>query len=273
MIERAPLRVHEHEVEIEASASAVWRALTDAREISNWFGWDAVESSDTAFKEEYFTAARQEPERYLLVGDRSARFTEFTLEVRGEGCVVRLVHSGSPEASEWDGIYDPENSGWRGYLLTLQFYLERHAGLPKRGFHFGTLSGLSREDAFAKLVGPDGLDHSNRLGSLGVGARFSAVTASGADLTGSVRARSTGTQITVVVESLNDAWLNIWAAPVTLGPSEARKADGSRGSPGGSPPASSPGLMLVTWGLDDAFCDGLHASWRNWLEALFPPDA
>jgi uncharacterized protein YndB with AHSA1/START domain len=144
-------RSHEHEMEIQAPAEAVWRALTDGDELVRWFAEDARTTPGEggsvwlSWGGEYAGESRidvWEPSRRLRLLDSSGDdpavtlVEEWTLETRGGTTVLRLVHSGILDSPDWDGMYDGTNQGWEIFLRTLRHYLERHPGAARRTIYW-----------------------------------------------------------------------------------------------------------------------------------------
>ena len=124
---RSQTRVITKEIEIEAPIEAVWKALTDAEELCNWFPLQAGEKPDGTFwmawddqfMFESRTTHREEGKRIRGVtippegappGPENA--TETTLETRDGKTVVRIVHSGFSTDSMWDEMFDGTDRGW-----------------------------------------------------------------------------------------------------------------------------------------------------------------
>src|SRR5438876_322065 len=110
-------RKQEHEIVIDASADAVWKAITDAEELTRWFvdaarvepgvggkfwiSWDGAEGGPS-------TIEAWEPNRLLRVALASLDIgpakpegmkpivDEYTIERRDGKTVLRLVSSGIP---------------------------------------------------------------------------------------------------------------------------------------------------------------------------------
>lgn len=163
-------RSQEHEIAIEAPADAVWRALTDAEELTRWFVEDARVTpgeggtvwlswgSDLAGES---TIDVWEPGRRLRTREESwgegvTLFEEWTLETRGGKTVLRLVHSGIPDSPDWDGMYDSTNKGWGIFLRMLRHYLERHPGEPRRTVYTTTKLESAEDGLWERLTRPDG---------------------------------------------------------------------------------------------------------------------
>ena len=140
-------RVFDMELAIDAEPSAVWRALTEAEELTRWFPpiadvvpgeggkirltWSddltgdcviKVWEPESRLKISWFepTEGEVNPERVL--------FVDFLIESDHGGTVLRLHHSGFGADESWDTEYDSVSRGWTYELRSLRHYLERHAG-------------------------------------------------------------------------------------------------------------------------------------------------
>lgn len=140
------------EIEINATIEAVWKALTEAEEITRWFSEEARVTPGVggSFWVSWGGQAGEsrvevwEPGRRLLLrnlppeaneacageqyDDKTAAETrmiqEYTLETRGGRTVLRLVDSGIPDSPEWEGMYDGKTRGWEMFFHALRHYLE-----------------------------------------------------------------------------------------------------------------------------------------------------
>ena len=120
------------EIEIAASADAVWRALRDPAEIRRWFGWEYDEHGglDEEIQVIFFQESTADDDARVLDGGPGG---VIALEDRGDSTVVRVTRAAP--AGSWDGVYDEVNEGWRTFLQQLRFYLERHPGQERRTEH------------------------------------------------------------------------------------------------------------------------------------------
>jgi len=271
-------RVHEHEVAIQATPKAVWKALTDAAAIAGWVGFDGGDTDGFIRSAFLDHVASSEDGRHLICGDRSGHFIEFFL-APGEGTTqLRMVHSGELEGSDWDGIYDSEYVGWKGYLVNLRHYLERHEGVAKRSFHNGALTRLAPAEAFEVTSGPQGLGFEEPLIEMAPGRRFQTRTAGGDLLAGRVHTRIAGASgCSLRVENLDDALLHL--SSVAKGHEYRIARDGRAAedgntyeSRGGQAAQTQVALVLNTWGLDGSTYEGIRSRTREWFTAIFPPD-
>jgi uncharacterized protein YndB with AHSA1/START domain len=166
-------RAVEAEVEIEAPPEAVWRALTDARELERWFPLEArVEPGEggtvfMSWKNEYEAESRitvWEPARHLQItwgfSDEEreiTQFTDFYLEGAKGRTVLRVVTSGFPDDPAWDAWYEGTSQGWAYELVSLKWYLERHPGRDRQVVYLRRRVKLPAEEAWERLFGPGGL--------------------------------------------------------------------------------------------------------------------
>lgn len=135
-------RTIELETTVEASADAVFRALTEADRLARWFPSSAESDPHTggsfSYRFEFDDAERNHTYtgEYLEVSPgRAVRYpwqtglgpTEvaFHLEPAGDGTLVRLVHSGWGEGGDWDESVEQHRQGWGAFLDNLKAYVER----------------------------------------------------------------------------------------------------------------------------------------------------
>ncbi|MGH2899554.1 MAG: SRPBCC domain-containing protein, partial [Solirubrobacteraceae bacterium] len=136
----------EREIEIDAPASVVWTAITDAVELSRWFPlearvtpglggsvwmrWDA-EAPDTS------TITAWDPQRHLRIEDVAGTWsgiaTDYYLRPSssGEATILRVVSSGFGDGDAWDDTVGAFGRGWDFELRGLRHYLTRHRGTPR----------------------------------------------------------------------------------------------------------------------------------------------
>lgn len=241
-------RSHEHEIEIHAPVEDVWRALTDSEELTRWYVEEArVEPGEGG---SYWVSwgggiegrgrvdAWEPGLRLRLVAEPSEEWSpppeepiveEWHLETRGGRTIVRLVHSGIPDSSDWDGYYDGTKSGWPGFFQALRHYLERHPGKPRRTRTLVAPLTGSRDEAWQKLEIAFGLEAAE------LGGRFSAAPG-GQLLEGDVLALVPGSTAGLTLEQLDDGLLAVamgdtdghgfvWASLATYGDTEPEGAE------------------------------------------------
>ncbi len=159
------------EVFIKAPADVVWKALTEADRLTQWFSVDArvapgmggsiwVFWGEGAAGEAPITG--WEPNRHFQWTETRGPVKvaiDFHLESRDGGTVVRLVQSGFGDGSEWDDEFHMVEGGWSYFMTHLQWYLERHRDVRRDLIGFRARVAMTREAAFARLVSiTDGLE-------------------------------------------------------------------------------------------------------------------
>jgi uncharacterized protein YndB with AHSA1/START domain len=199
----------EKQIRIAAPPAAVWKALTDADELARWFplearvkpgkggsiwmswgpGFDG-ESSIELWEPEHRLRKVSKP-KAAPAGEEggptaSPLAVDFYLEGKGGETVLRIVQSSFGRGSDFDAEFEGMEIGWGLYLRNLRHYLEHHAGAQCHHTFAGHAVALSLDDAFARLLGGDGLARQGRLEGLREGDAFSIVTANGQALEGVV---------------------------------------------------------------------------------------
>jgi uncharacterized protein YndB with AHSA1/START domain len=146
--------VIEKEIEIAAPVEAVWKALTDATELTRWFPLEAQVEARVGGKFFISWGPQCEGEGQIHTCDVNRRFgwlepalpppegatgewpkqaaVEFAIEPRAGGkCVLRVVNSGIAAADWANEYYESLDYGWGFMLANLRFYLERHRGVAR----------------------------------------------------------------------------------------------------------------------------------------------
>jgi uncharacterized protein YndB with AHSA1/START domain len=275
-------RSQEHEIEIAAPIEAVWKAITDAEELTRWFvdhakvtpgvggtcwvAWGEGESQQAYAKKievweppHRLRLGPQGPEESDTGPSPEAQATaalavpivdEYILEARGGRTLLRVVSSGIPASAEWDGFYDSTNYGWKLFFRTLRHYLERHPGKPRNTVI--TLQqpiSIDAADAWKKFIGPEGLAAEGSFEGLKDGDRFQVTTSAGESLTGEVGIIKPPKIILLAIDTFNGAVLS--AAFEQMGG------------------ANFLYITLATYGSADERASGLGERWSQWLKGLF----
>jgi uncharacterized protein YndB with AHSA1/START domain len=265
-------RSHRHEVEIAAPVTAVWRALTEAEELTKWYVEQA--SVDPREGGDYWVSWGEgmdghgridvwEPNRRLrlvyvkpdepdpnLVMDLDDPIVEdYTLEDRGGSTILRLVHDRIPASAEWDAFYDGTNVGWEAYFQLLRFYLERHAGKPKAAVTVAVSTPQPLDEAWQTLMGPSGLTAEGTLDGLRRGDKYAITTAAGEQLHGEVITLDRPSVFTLSVEEYGDALIG--------------------GFLQGAGNTTYLNAGLTCYGVPQATVDEIGARWTTWLQGLF----
>jgi uncharacterized protein YndB with AHSA1/START domain len=149
----------EKQIELKASPSRVWQALTDYREFGEWFGvrldgpfmpgqlslgnitypgyeyikWEAlVQSMDPERLFSFTWAQPRALDRGVYTGDYSSdpkTLVEFRLEKSGDGTLLRVTESGFNNLPDdyRDEAFRRNEGGWSQQMNNIQAYLERNA--------------------------------------------------------------------------------------------------------------------------------------------------
>lgn len=225
------------EVEINAPVEAVWKALTDAEELTRWFPLEAGTNPDgtlrMSWRDEFCWDSRieiaepnchfrivsvesladQQPapeaaERSVAVAQPTA--TDFFLEARGGKTVLRLVHSGFSAEAEWDALYDGTRRGWKFQLWSLRHYLENHRNTSRETAYVRVfLHKLSRQEAWQRLFSTNMLARDNRIENLRPGGRYALRTATGDYFEGVVQTFNPPQEFSATAENFNNGILQI----------------------------------------------------------------
>ena len=205
----------EREVEIAAPVAAVWKALTDAHELTRWFPMEAQVTPDVGgqitmrWVDEPALDSSIEiwvPDHHLRLvglGGLTTLVTDIFLEGRGGSTVLRVVTSGFGSDATWDDILEGFQMGWDFELLGLKHYLERHRG-QDRQIARARVPITNYEDTWNRLV-RSGEWFS---GDLSVGSRFS-ISGVSAPLTGVVCTWNPPRQFVGAVSGWNDALVRV----------------------------------------------------------------
>jgi uncharacterized protein YndB with AHSA1/START domain len=170
-------------IDIAAPADRVWRALTDAQELTRWFplearvvpgeggsmywGWGdgwAGESRITAWdpnRRLTLVETRQtfdaEGKPLTTPGENRELVVEVTLESDAGTTRLRLVHSGFGTGGDWDDELDGAANGWQCELRNLRLYVERHFGRDRHLAWANASAPLPAEAVWRELFGAGGL--------------------------------------------------------------------------------------------------------------------
>jgi uncharacterized protein YndB with AHSA1/START domain len=266
-------RSYEKNFEVAAPPEAVWKAITEGDELVRWFCQKASCESGAGGKQHvdwgggakatativiwqpgvHLRTEADRPDLGQPALDDPAEPYAIDWFLEGEGGItrVRMVASGFGEGPGWDHEYDGTYHGWDMFHKTLKHYLEYHRGKPAQNVVLYAMLAVPPEEAWARLMSPEGLMTVGRLDDLSIGAPFRFVTAAGDVFAGVVRDFVAGKTFSAMVESLNKAVLNVEMASV-------------------------PGrghflyLSLSTWGLPKADVDALGARIKSVVYGLFP---
>jgi uncharacterized protein YndB with AHSA1/START domain len=222
-------------IPIDAPVESVWRALADARDLTNWFATNAAVDArqggiyELSWEGDWRWAMeieRWEPPVRLRLVDRQARpfdaegqpltsdapaevVLEYTIEAVGSTAILRLVHSGFGHGANWDDELEGVSYGWQTELRVLKHYLERHAG---RSRAFAWVRGVSPARAghlWRALMSPGGLIARGTVDGLRQGDPVSVTLATGDRVDGHVLAVFPTHHLAITADNLGGAVLNI----------------------------------------------------------------
>ena len=143
-------RGYAHRIDILADASQVWRALTDAEQLTRWCSpaaqirarqgglFRASVDRVTEFEAhiDVFEPERRLRLMYLPSSELPRADTvmvdDFILDRVPGGTIVRLLGSGVPATAEWDTQYWRLRTSWQQAMTRLKVFVEKQtrAGAP-----------------------------------------------------------------------------------------------------------------------------------------------
>jgi len=161
-------------VEIDASIEDVYKALTDATELVRWFPLEAGKNEDGSVWMSFGDGNRfsgavagSEPPRHvrflyrqpppgrdpkpLTEDDFVEIVTDYRLETKSGKTVLRLVHSGFGDGSDWGELFDATRTGWGFQLRGLKHYLENHPGHDRVVAWAKSVYPGTRDEAWAQI--------------------------------------------------------------------------------------------------------------------------
>jgi uncharacterized protein YndB with AHSA1/START domain len=266
-------RSYEKKFEVAAPSEAVWKAITEGEELTRWFCLEATCGPEVGGEQHIdWGGGVKATQRIVIWQPNSHLRTEalkpeqsrpesgepyaidWYLGTAGETTRVRMVASGFGEGADWDHEYDGTYHGWDLYHSTLKHYLENHRGKSANNVVIYAMFSISREEAWDRLMSPEGFLKEGNAQDLAVGAPFRFVTARDDVFAGVVRSFVPARTFAGLVENLNKSILVLELAAV-------------------------PGmghflyLALSTWGLPKDDVDALGARLKSVIYALFPQKA
>ena len=244
-------RIVSREIPLDAPASAVWRALTEAGELTRWFPeqarvrpgpdgsiwmkWEAVYEAESPIES-------WEPERHLRivfpVHGAVRLATDYYLESAGGRTVLRVVTSGFGEGTDWNEWFDGVSTGWDFELRSLQHYLEHHRGEDRVTLSLRAPYAGSAAEAWNRLAGATGWLRFEQTPM--EGSSFRARTPGGPTLTGKVVQWLSPRQLVLTVDQVNDGIMRL---------------ELERGN--------AVVLWLAAWGVAEEQVRKLEAEWRE----------
>jgi uncharacterized protein YndB with AHSA1/START domain len=157
------------QIEIPASAQAIWEGLTDPELIGYWFAPEA--RVEPKVGGEYWvswgggmdmgmTISAWEPGKFLQLrsdmplpdGSTATLLCDFTIEVEGGTAKLRLVNSGFSTDTSWDDEITNMTKGWTVFLHNLRNLVSHPSGVRPKGFMVtrkGAAPSISTESSWA----------------------------------------------------------------------------------------------------------------------------
>ncbi len=184
------------ELDLRHDPQTVWRALTDAQELTRWFparaevepslggrvilDWD-MEGCGFDTRIEIW-----EPNRRLRLvssqdrdGQPTAIAIDFQITARNDGATLRLVHSGFGRGSDWDDELAAISSGWPYELRMLRRYLDGYRGMDRHMAMFSQATSLPDRTVFETVFGRRGLARKGNLFAIGEGGAYALTDVNG----------------------------------------------------------------------------------------------
>jgi len=217
------------ELVINAPKEAVWKALSDAVEVCQWFAPEAVISgpvggevrwkwtNEIVWQQTITTwdvgerlVTTYDSEVDNGIGGKVPLFMDFQLQSNRDGSTttLRLIHSGFGPEADFDSEYDGISHGWFIELRSLQLYLEKHLGQQRQLCWIQAEFGMGSDEAWQRLTGSNGLNCAAGLLNLQTGDRFNFTTADGDFFTGEVY-KNTPHSFVGIVENWDYSFLRI----------------------------------------------------------------
>jgi uncharacterized protein YndB with AHSA1/START domain len=212
----------EREIVIDAPVATVWHALTDGVELARWFPLEArvtpgpggsvwMRWRDGTGSDERIEA--WDPERHLRLAGRSGAWaeigTDYYLEGRGGGTVLRVISSGFGSGDDWSEIVSAFGKGWDFELRGLRHYLEQHRGRDRLVAWARAEYTCTHEEAWARVTGPGGWFGAAGVARVPDGGRLQTTTPSAHELSGVVLLGQPPRQLVARLQNWNDALLRV----------------------------------------------------------------
>ena len=224
-------RLFDMSIDIEATPEHVWKALTDAGELTRWFPLQARVTPGTGGRmfwgwEDHWAWESQievwEPHKRLTLVETRPAFDvngnplpgpsqrlamEFTIETRAGQSTVRLVHSGFGHGASWDDELESVSAGWQFELRGLRYYLEHHRGRNRHYAAAHAVTPLAQEAVWRLLLSPAAF--SITAGAAAQDSQVVIRSATGEQFSGTVAWHNPGRDLFVRVSELNDGGFRV----------------------------------------------------------------
>ncbi|MEK6644082.1 MAG: SRPBCC domain-containing protein [Planctomycetota bacterium] len=264
--EAAPRSV-EKVMEIKAPVEAVWKALTEADELTRWFPLQAKATPGVGGKIWVSWGAPIEGESEIQIWEPNRRLkttwpfaeghgtmggvvltVDYLLEAKGGTTTLRLVHSGFGHGADWDTQYDSVRQGWDFELRGMRHYLENHLGTPRRVIWSRRPVKTSVEATWQVVLGSKGLGALAAIQGAKSGAAYAFTSPEGTHYEGKLDLFNPPKQFSATVAGLNNAYLLIQAEAC-----------------GGAPEVW---MWMNTYGVAEEVCRRVQGEWDGMLARL-----
>ena len=164
---KKPAKTLDLHVDIDATPEQVWKAITEAAGIQNWFAPEITASGtgkgstltvswggDMAYTT---PISVWEPNRHVqwlnddMFGPGTRLVADWYISTEAGKTRLRLVQSGFGDFPGWDDFFAGTEIGWRYFLHNARVYLEKHAGKKRRMISSRFPVGTGRAQAWKKL--------------------------------------------------------------------------------------------------------------------------
>jgi uncharacterized protein YndB with AHSA1/START domain len=214
------------ELTLDAPIEVVWKALTDATELTRWFPLEArvtpgpggaiwMKWDGDSYQAESPIEAWEPPHHLRMVfplHDPVRLATDYYLESARGRTVLRVVTSGFGEGADWDDWFAAVGTGWDFELRSLKHYLERHREEDRVALSVRAKYSLGTDAAWNRLAGTGAW--LSFMQPPAEGKRYTAHTALGNELTGVIAQWLPLRQVVLTVDQYNDAiWMATWGVP------------------------------------------------------------
>ena len=213
-------RTFEMDLDLAQSPETVWRALTDAEELTRWFPLEARVnpvkggswwlSWNDRWKFDWKIELWEPGKHLRLTEDREESVQlviDFQLAEQADGTRLRVVHSGFGQGADWDNEYEDISRGWYYELRSLRHYLTRHPGKKRHMVMLVQPTDLDARTCASLMMGPSALVAQGNAADVPEGQPYKMRSVFGENLDGRVLVNQKPSPFAGVVTSLDDGLL------------------------------------------------------------------
>ncbi len=221
----------ESEIQVHATPEEVWKALTDAQELTRWFPlksevtpgvggtirllWDEVWDGNCPIEiwepnVHLRTRWFEKAQPFEDMNPATPIAVDYYIEGQSGGTTkLRVVTSGFSADQSWDAMYDSVSRGWHFELRSMQRYFEHHKGKDRVVAWSRRRAKVSPDEAWRRLCGPDFLNLPADVTARNPGDALDFTTASGERFTGAIEVLSRPKDFAMLATNLDHAILRI----------------------------------------------------------------